>query len=411
MSKQEYLEIQKKKEESTRKKQEQILAAINNPQSLFIGKGGYTYWKNPITGKDERFDSYKIMRDYDLDMRLYFQSKKDAEKNKGKTSLKKKIIEKKKKNAKRIDANRGPFVFIVWNSEILTSKQHLAPEIKPETLTRLAILAGCLKWEEHYIMRTNNIMEVNCQLCSTKAKKKDIRKVLMLSSATFARFWEDATSNSYITGSEETGYELSPIFRRGKLKGNFAQKLYTFAFRSWYYQNYTCETKQIDTDNHKRMGKILSMLPYLHTEYNVLCWNPWEEDMNQVKPLTRTDIASILGSDPKNCKRDLDDLCKLTFWSNVTEQFLISEKVSIANSLPNGYYINSSMIYFGLTDFYPLLQTAEWFYKDPKIVQHLDNGVDTGDWSYSFRLDLDDEGIFENGQTISSYTSNANMHT
>jgi hypothetical protein len=231
----------------------------------------------------------------------------------------------------------------------------------------LTLLAGFLKWEEQYIMRTNDMLDPDRRLCAKRARKQDIRKMLRLNPATFQRFWADATSNEFLMGNDQDGYQLSPIFYRGRLKGTYAQRIYIAEFRKWYYQGCELDADPVNTKNHRRMGKVLSLIPYMHMEHNVLCYDRSEKDVSQIKPLSGMDIAKRLGGNPGNWKRDLNDLSKLTIHVGNSEQYVFAEN-SEQPSIPQGYYLNPNVAYFGKKIHFPLLSSNPFFYLDPATI-------------------------------------------
>ena len=340
--------------------QEKIVKAIRSQLTFYPGKYGETRWKNPITGKDEQADLIRICSKYGVDSSLAAYTKEETRKKARSSKRRKEALEQKQENEERIDDSRSSFVFLIWDGKVYADHTRIAPELLPETLTRLTVLAGFLKWEEQYIMRSNDILDPDRKLCSKHARKRDIRSMLQLNAATFDRFWKDATKNGYLSGDEQDGYQLSSIFYRGRLKGCYALRIYTADFRKWYYRGCVGDRDMVDTKNHRRMGKILSLIPYLHMEHNVLCHNRSEKDGSKIKPLNGMDIAKRLGSEPGNWKRDLEDLKKLTLQTKETTQYVFA-KNSEQPAIPLGYYVNPNLVYFGKADYFELLRDNPFF--------------------------------------------------
>lgn len=405
MVNQNYRMIRKEQEARVERDRIKIAAAINNGQCVYKDERGYYRWKNPITEKDEPYNVNHIIEKYGLDFSWFAQTEKQKKQDAARKKHVQDIMERKKKNARRIDDKHGHFVFLIWDKKTYSSRTRLAPEIQPENLTRLMVLACCLKWNEQYIMCTNDIMDFELKLCSTKARIRDIRKILMLSRATFARFWEDVTKKGYLTGDEDNGYQLSGIFRRGELKGTYAQRVHTEYFRLWYYQDCGTESESVRANNHRRMGKVLSLAPYLHYQHNILCANPLVEEPEKIKPLKGPEIAKRLGTNTDNWKRDLADLRKLTFFWNAAEQYMFAENTE-CGSLPKGYYLNATIIYFGEADYYPFLQIKPFYYLHPNMIP--DHDSEAPEVYYTSDLYPDENDVFMDGHTTWSYLSSTN---
>lgn len=370
MSKEEYREFRNDRIACAEEYQEKIVKAIRNPLSFYPGKYGETRWKNPITGKEERADLIKICSKYGVDFSFAAHTKEEIHRKARNSGKCKAALKQKQENEERIDDSRSSFIFLIWDGQVYADHTRIAPELLPESLTRLTVLAGFLKWEEQYIMRSNDMLDANRKLCSKRARKQDIRKMLRLNPATFDRFWKDVTKNGYLFGDDQNGYQLNALFYRGRLKGCYAQRIYTADYRKWYYQGCDTDRDMVDTANHRRMGKVLSLIPYASMEYNVLCFDHSQKNVSDIKPLSGMDIAKRLASKPGNWKRDLEDLLKLTIYVKDMEQYVFA-KNSENSAIPLGYYLNPNLVYFGKADYFSLLSDHSFFRVDaePKNVQ------------------------------------------
>lgn len=52
---------------------------------------------------------------------------------------------------------------------------------------------------------------------------------------------------------------------------------------------------QSEPKEHKKIGRIVSLLEFMHIETNILCTNPTETNWDNIKPLTMHDVCEILG--------------------------------------------------------------------------------------------------------------------
>lgn len=91
---------------------------------------------------------------------------------------------------------------------------------------------------------------------------------------------------------------------------------------------------------HKRLGMLIKLIPYLNKQHNILCFNVEEEKPLNILPLSIQDICNIVGHAVKNARRLEGELLKIT----VGGQPLIM-KHSKFNSMI--YSINPKLFYKG----------------------------------------------------------------
>ena len=77
---------------------------------------------------------------------------------------------------------------------------------------------------------------------------------------------------------------------RGSLKITEKQEV-TRVFINGVRQLYT----RSDAKEHKKIGRIIALLEFMHTDTNILCRNPLESDWDEIQPLTMNDVCEILG--------------------------------------------------------------------------------------------------------------------
>lgn len=146
----------------------------------------------------------------------------------------------------------------------------------------------------------------------TPLKKNDLQELLSVSRATFFRFWEDV-SPKYLIEEKNNNITLvaSDIIRTGSLpriKSTDTRQVYFKVFKQPFRSLY-----KLNHGLHKRLGYIFKLIPYINREYNILCWNTEELDVDELHPLSRDDLSRIL---ELNINR-LDDimlcLCNASF--------------------------------------------------------------------------------------------------
>lgn len=189
---------------------------------------------------------------------------------------KRKWIEEKESNAKKIRSN-DPFVFI--------KKELSFKGIPPAMITRLIYLSTYMQYEGNKLM-----------LSTRKAMtRKDLATVLGISPRNAVNFL-DCLSPDFIT-EDATGAMIlnEEIFNRGKRgRGNRTpcERIFQKGVRKLY--------ESARGKYHKQMGYLFELLPYISIEYNVLCRNSYEKDIQNVELLSIAEFCKLIGYSLEN---------------------------------------------------------------------------------------------------------------
>lgn len=171
-------------------------------------------------------------------------------------------------------------------------------DLLPATLTRLIFL--------------NTFVDANNRLMLTERKpmqKKDLADVLGISQTAVKKFWNEVCPK-YMTECDDGLILTAPeIFIRRKLArhGTYIpyEKFFVTGIRKLY--------KATDKANHKHLGYIFQMLPFINLQYNILCHNPEETDLDKIDSMSLSDFCSAIGYDVSNLSRLLSTYRKLKF--------------------------------------------------------------------------------------------------
>ena len=224
--------------------------------------------------------------------------------------------EARKELAKMWKKDAGQFYF--------ASSRDAYRELCPEDTARLFYLATYLDYNG-YLLTGNNWKHI---------RRKDLQHQLDLSRTEAYRFWK-AVSEKYLFEDEQGNLKMSPdFFYRGKVvdhSGNF-QRLYISSVRSLY--------RGTSTSRHKYLGYIFQMLPYVNIEYNTLCYNPLEKELDKVEKIPMDEFCERLGYSARNRRRLLSIYSEMKFpVGNITERlcsFVFTDgKLSTANIIIN----------------------------------------------------------------------------
>ncbi|WP_195382539.1 hypothetical protein [Blautia wexlerae] len=115
-------------------------------------------------------------------------------------------------------------------------------------------------------------------------KENDFGEVFKLSKGMVTKLKKELYDNKLIKKYEDGRIAVNnDYYSRGKLYlGDMlnSSRVFDNGIRELYLNSNPRE--------HKRIGVIVPLLPYLNRFYNILCENPLEKDENYIKPLTLT---------------------------------------------------------------------------------------------------------------------------
>ncbi len=161
------------------------------------------------------------------------------------------------------------------------SAQSEYKELSPANTARLAYLATYMSYDDN----TLKIRE------RTPMKKADLPSVLRLSASATRRFWKEASGN-YINLDKEGTLYLSPeYFHRGQGAG----AMYNWDSQTLFNEYVKALYEQTPPNRHCYLGRVFKMLPYVNREYNALCHNPLEPELDNVEFLTLGEFCEISG--------------------------------------------------------------------------------------------------------------------
>lgn len=189
----------------------------------------------------------------------------------------------KKKWLKQHEHPLGGYVFAVFDR---TDALRL-PQLKLEegTYARLLYLATYLDYNDQKLKKPRGKPMI----------KKDVEKMLGLSRAEFYRFWKEVTDAKCIMEDKDGGLLVpAEICFKGRVKpkrGLGLTRVHVKQMRELY--------KATPVRSHRYLGAVLKMLPYVSVKYNILCWNPFEEDIDEVQPVTLVEFCTLTGRGTK----------------------------------------------------------------------------------------------------------------
>ncbi len=166
-------------------------------------------------------------------------------------------------------------------------------DIPPAMVTKLIYLSTFARFKDNTLMLTER----------TPMEKKDFSDVLHISVASTYNFW-NAINPEYLTQSEADNTLIldKDKFKRGRLR----RKEY-IPYQKLYDKGVRCLYEAADGKYHKQLGYLFKLLPYISIEFNMLCHNPDEKDIDKVELMSIADFCDCIGYQ----KKHIDKLKKI----------------------------------------------------------------------------------------------------
>lgn len=202
--------------------------------------------------------------------------------------------------------------------------------LSPATAARLIYLSTFLNYDG-IIYKTER----------TPMMRGDLSQIMMLSKSETYTFW-GKVKNTFISEPEEGFLRFCDDFSfRGKMPKSLQQ------FQQFYIKSVQDLYKKTPTRKHKYLGYVFSLLQYINIEHNILCFNPTEKLLNDIRPITVNDFCRMIGYDIRNRARLLETYASITFpFEGKNERFcsFITDRGDIGKAM---IIVNPHILYHG----------------------------------------------------------------
>lgn len=228
----------------------------------------------------------------------------------------------KREMRRKIQDELGYFYFVM--------REHEFGNLSAESSARLVYLCTFLDYDNKFMITNHRIM-----------KKSDLKEMLFVSARTALNFWKEV-EGTYIIDLGKDGLRLNnPNIIRGCITSSekFYKKFYIDGIRRIY--------RACSISKHKYLGYIFKLLPYVNTEYNMLCKNPDEEILEEIIPLTATEICRLIGYDETHVNRLTQLYRKITFENRGKEEYFLSLLYNQSGLRSLRAFVNPHVLYSG----------------------------------------------------------------
>ncbi len=184
----------------------------------------------------------------------------------------------------------GGFVFVLFKYSDSLLDQH--SEITPEDITKLFYLATYVDYNGYLILNEKQMT------------RRDLMLKLNVSRIQFDLFFNKMINLNILTFEEKFIKISKNYFNKGELDKEI--KTY-YNYTRLYIKTIKYLYDNVPKRSQGQLGNYFKLIPYIHRQQNVLCWNPdsIKEEINLIK---LKDVKQIIGYHKNTVKPFIDKL-------------------------------------------------------------------------------------------------------
>lgn len=191
-----------------------------------------------------------------------------------------KSIHTKKLNEELEEWNKelGGFVFVLFKYCNMILQQH--KDITPEDITKLFYLATYVDYQGHLVYN-NSFMS-----------RSTMQELLSMSREKFTNYFNKMKkSNIFVQDNNKNIKINKEYFAKGEIDKEIKQY---YDYTRVYIKTIRYLFEHVPQRKHKQLGNYFKIIPYIHRQQNVLCWNP-DSNRNDLRLMHVKDLKDILG--------------------------------------------------------------------------------------------------------------------
>lgn len=229
--------------------------------------------------QDKKSVKYIINNDGEILSEIYENDKIIIQRESQKEAIEK---AKKTKNLNKemegINKELGGFVFALfkYSNDLLKD----CPELTPEDITKLFYLATFVDYEGYLIYENQYI------------KRKKVQELLRMSNHAFITFINKVKKLKIILEDDNRNIKIvKDYFSKGELDNEIKQY---YDYTRIYIKTIRYLFENVSIRKHKQLGNYFKMIPYIHRQQNLLCWNP-SSNCDSITLMHVKELKNILG--------------------------------------------------------------------------------------------------------------------
>lgn len=238
----------------------------------------------------------------------------------------------------KMESDLGGFYMLYYNEKLfdgLISDTHIA---------RVIYLATFVEYD------TNKLVFYENGQRNKSFTEKDIKELLGIKKVqTYNDFKKEVLDSGIMTITNNGIYMSKKYFNKGKDKSSsYFMKMYIDTIRQLY--------KQTDTRQHKTLGYLFRLIPFIDYEFNIITRYPHTEQALE-HLMVKKDIADLLNVDLNTYKKIEQQLLKLVItFRGKTYPLLGDVSIKALNIETNrlcktSYYVVNPLIYSSINDY------------------------------------------------------------
>lgn len=193
----------------------------------------------------------------------------------------KKAYETKTKNneMKEINNHLGGFVFALFKYSDILFKD--ISDITQDDIVKLFYLATYVNYKGYFINDDNQYLQ-----------RHQLQKILGLNRNNFDLFYNKMKRLNILSQDNDKNIIMNKnYFLKGELTKEI-EKYYDYT--RVYIKSIRYLYENVPKRKHKQLGNYFKMIPFVHRQKNILCWNP-NDKVDNIQILTVNDLKDILG--------------------------------------------------------------------------------------------------------------------
>lgn len=248
------------------------------------------------------------------------------------TDIQKEAIRRKKEQAEKQERSRsvnrslGDFYFADKGTDF--------KNLKPATVTRLFYLCSFLDYDSDVLMKND----------TAPLLKSDLTEYLKIKRGQVYNFLEEVSPQYLRVNDDGTISANVDIFSKGKLtkeqkrESRSRIKVYQKSIRRLY--------EAADKTQHKHLGRIFQIIPFINMEFNIVCHNPQEKELDYIEPMSIREFCEEIDFDYSHVNRLKDTFRNVKFEVTYRRQKTKQPFVSTGKD-DNVIIINPRVMYSG----------------------------------------------------------------
>lgn len=204
--------------------------------------------------------------------------------------------------------------------------KRLLNKLEPQYITRFLYLCTYLDYEGRFIQKVGNR-----NVC---IKENELNVIFKLSVRETFNTKKELIDNELIFITDDVIYVNKKYCKKGDIMKNSSiekVRMFDYGIKEIYESSSKTE--------HKKLALLFQLLPYINLRWNVVCKNPEEQNLENIKPYTIKELSKLLNQ--SNITRFRKSLLELT---------VCGEAVAMINTLRNKdlLTINPKIYYKGV---------------------------------------------------------------